>query len=429
MGAFLAIVVSFPLAVANPAGADAGSSNSTVTELAPRTGTDALSVQRLYRAFFLRAPDAGGLAYWQQKVASGHSLAAVASNFAGSAEFRARYGSLDDAAFVELVYRNVMSRTADVAGRNHWTNALRSGTLSRGGVMLSFSDSAEYKVRTGLVGDSGLNASAHQGRGQTHLVISDHSGRNVSRVAPTLPERKIYVRVTYPVETNGQPRTTALPLHVEGTYRAGSTVHCGSQPGAFIHACVGFPMMDQVSGINWADIANHPDDIGLVLDHLIGDPQLAGRVATDRIVYSGASMGGISGLLFAGEREHDPRIRAVMSWVGFATFALPEIGAPSTWRPSPAVLMVNAHDDPDIPYELARRTVNHAGPGRVELVTIRTGGHSPDCPAAGRYASEWLRHHMFGSPVPAKNILTGCATPGVLPGGTTGYGLANGFIR
>ncbi|HSL56936.1 MAG TPA: DUF4214 domain-containing protein, partial [Acidimicrobiales bacterium] len=140
--ALAALAVVAALAVAAPAVA------------APATGPDTRSVERLYAAYFLRAPDAGGLAYWQALWDGGRPLSAISTEFSRSAEFRNRYGSLDDAAFVDLVYRNVMERAPDAGGAAHWTGALTSGRLSRGGVMLAFSDSSEFKGRTGIVGEA-----------------------------------------------------------------------------------------------------------------------------------------------------------------------------------------------------------------------------------------------------------------------------------
>ncbi len=113
-------------------------------------GPDGRSVERLYVAYFSRLPDAGGLAYWEGERASGRSLDEISERFAQSPEFERLYGSVGDAEFVELVYRNVLDRSPDEAGLSHWTSQLGSGALTRGGVMLGFSDSAEFKDSTGL---------------------------------------------------------------------------------------------------------------------------------------------------------------------------------------------------------------------------------------------------------------------------------------
>lgn len=103
---------------------------------------------RLYQAYFGRAPDSGGLTFWLEERAQGRSLADVSQAFASSPEFADSYGDLDDEAFVELVYQNVLDRPADGAGLAYWTERLASGA-SRGWVMIGFSESPEYVAATG----------------------------------------------------------------------------------------------------------------------------------------------------------------------------------------------------------------------------------------------------------------------------------------
>ncbi len=104
--------------------------------------TDARLV-RLYEAFFKRPPDAGGYAYWADQLASGKGLVRTAAQFAGSSEFVRTYGSLGNAAFVDLVYQNVLGRPGDAAGRAFWTGQLDARAKSRGDVMTNFSESSE----------------------------------------------------------------------------------------------------------------------------------------------------------------------------------------------------------------------------------------------------------------------------------------------
>ncbi len=102
---------------------------------------------RLYLAYFRRAPDFDGLAFWSGRLRAGQGIASVSQNFAQSSEFVTTYGALDDAAFVDLVYRNVLGRTADGAGRDYWLGQMRRGT-DRGDVMTAFSESAENQRTT-----------------------------------------------------------------------------------------------------------------------------------------------------------------------------------------------------------------------------------------------------------------------------------------
>lgn len=104
---------------------------------------------RLYRAAFLRPPDRDGLAYWVRVSRSGTDMDRIASWFVASQEFKNRYDELDDAEFVDLVYRNVLGRRADTAGSAYWTARLQAG-LTRGGLLRSFAGSAENISRTSV---------------------------------------------------------------------------------------------------------------------------------------------------------------------------------------------------------------------------------------------------------------------------------------
>lgn len=133
------------------------------------------SITRLYRAYFKRAPDLGGLSYWIGQLQRGLPLGAVSSSFAASHEFRATYGGLDDGQFVRLVYRNVLDRSPDSGGYSFWLGRLRSGRVTRGGVMTGFSESSEF-VR--LTHTTPPRPSTSFGDGQHHIRAG--SWRNVS---------------------------------------------------------------------------------------------------------------------------------------------------------------------------------------------------------------------------------------------------------
>ena len=106
-------------------------------------------VIRLYRAYFRRGADHGGLVYWSTQRRFGtKSLDDVSASFAASSEFRSTYGSLSDAAFVLLVYRNVLGREPDAAGSAFWRQKLAAGTTTRGRMMTQFSESNEFTLRS-----------------------------------------------------------------------------------------------------------------------------------------------------------------------------------------------------------------------------------------------------------------------------------------
>jgi glycine cleavage system H lipoate-binding protein len=103
-------------------------------------------VVRLYFSTFLRVPDYEGLTANAALVRAGTvTLQQLADFFAASPEFAATYGALDDTQFVTLLYTNVLGRAPDQAGLDGWV-ALLQGGMSRGQVLLGFSDSAEYQA-------------------------------------------------------------------------------------------------------------------------------------------------------------------------------------------------------------------------------------------------------------------------------------------
>ncbi len=105
---------------------------------------------RLYKAYYKRWPDAGGYDYWIRKMQNGTKLTAVSDYFAQSSEFNRNYGSLSNDEFVKLVYVNVLGRVGDQAGYNYWLNKLNAKKITRGGLMVQFSESSEFKRKYGL---------------------------------------------------------------------------------------------------------------------------------------------------------------------------------------------------------------------------------------------------------------------------------------
>ena len=94
----------------------------------PGSGDTVAPLIRMYWAFFNRVPDTQGLMYWIRRVRSGSTLDEIAYVFSLSSEFRRRYGSLDDGRYVDQVYKNILGKTPDPAGRAYWLRRLGSGT-------------------------------------------------------------------------------------------------------------------------------------------------------------------------------------------------------------------------------------------------------------------------------------------------------------
>lgn len=108
-------------------------------------------ISRLYGAVFAREPDAGGFAFWVNELETNtRNLREIADAMVGvSPEFTATYGDLANGPFVDQLYLNVQNRPGEVAGAAFWTSELDAGNRTRGGVVLGFSESVEYRVATG----------------------------------------------------------------------------------------------------------------------------------------------------------------------------------------------------------------------------------------------------------------------------------------
>ncbi|MDR3564375.1 MAG: DUF4214 domain-containing protein, partial [Negativicutes bacterium] len=91
-------------------------------------------VAELYTAFFNRAPDSGGLAYWVNELDTGViTLAQIAKNWMDSQPEAKQYypDGLSTTNFVEQIYLNVLGRAADTGGLSYWVTQLDNGALSR----------------------------------------------------------------------------------------------------------------------------------------------------------------------------------------------------------------------------------------------------------------------------------------------------------
>ena len=114
---------------------------------------DLATFAEIYIAYFDRAPDALGLFYWGTRLADGMGLEEIAASFFVQPETVALYpDAADNAALVDAVYRNLLDREADAAGRAYWIDALASGDVSRPEFMLAVINGA--KAATGDPADA-----------------------------------------------------------------------------------------------------------------------------------------------------------------------------------------------------------------------------------------------------------------------------------
>lgn len=99
---------------------------------------------RLYYVFFDREPDVGGARYWIDRSRNDLGYVEIAAFFAASPEFNDTYGTLTNAEFVTLLYRNSLEREPDGEGFEFWVDQLDQGLRSRAEVVRQFGFSPEF---------------------------------------------------------------------------------------------------------------------------------------------------------------------------------------------------------------------------------------------------------------------------------------------
>ncbi len=107
-------------------------------------------IARLYLAYLRRVPDAKGLHALLGAFRDGTPLSDISQMFAASEEFARRYGPLTNPQFVQVAYRNVYGREPSTTELFHWSAQLERRAMTRGQVMVAFTESAEGRLRSAI---------------------------------------------------------------------------------------------------------------------------------------------------------------------------------------------------------------------------------------------------------------------------------------
>ena len=129
---------------------------------------------------------AGCCSRWASS-AAGSPLDVIAQNFSNSPEFTTRYGSLTNDQYINLVYQNVLGRAPDPDGYNFYFTRLQNGTMTRGQMMIGFSESPEFQQLTSdeVFGRVGLRRACCAGppskRGSISISTTSKAARHAAR--------------------------------------------------------------------------------------------------------------------------------------------------------------------------------------------------------------------------------------------------------
>jgi hypothetical protein len=122
-----------------------------VVDLAPDptpndTGIDRIhtdTVQKVFIAYYGRAADPVGLAYWEAQLeSSGGNLASIMNSFGNSLEATTLFGSLNSTAKINMLYQQMFGRDADFAGSMYYSQKLTAGTMTAASIAQNVLDGA-----------------------------------------------------------------------------------------------------------------------------------------------------------------------------------------------------------------------------------------------------------------------------------------------
>ena len=142
-------------------GTDPDFNIDTFDSIATLAPADLSQIVELYIAYFDRAPDALGLAFWGNAYADGLSLNAMAALFIDQAETRATYPEgMSNAEIATAVYNNVLGRVPDADGFNFWVGVLDEGAVGRDVFILSVLEGAKADIPDGSSAEFGAQVQA-----------------------------------------------------------------------------------------------------------------------------------------------------------------------------------------------------------------------------------------------------------------------------
>lgn len=177
------------------AGANAVNGKAPITN----PGTANSVVTALYQTMLGRAPDAEGLTYWSQRLASGESLDSVRAAMQASAEYVNSHGGgaaapapsapSSTASVVEGLYTGMLGRSSDAEGLAYWSDRLASGE-SLDSVRAAMQASAEYVNRVNGSHADGLWEVPFDG-----YIAETHKGERIKTAAQARSEDQVAAEI------------------------------------------------------------------------------------------------------------------------------------------------------------------------------------------------------------------------------------------
>lgn len=117
------------------------------------TGTSfADEVQKMYIAYYGRAGDPAGIAFWADKLTQeGGDLSSIIESFGHSPEYSERFSSMDNSQLVDNIYLQLFGRSADAAGLDFYTGRLDSGDYTLASIALEIANGIRAETDDSIV--------------------------------------------------------------------------------------------------------------------------------------------------------------------------------------------------------------------------------------------------------------------------------------
>jgi len=143
------------------------------------------SIVRLYCGLFGRKPHPFELQYWANRYWNGLPLVTIADAFTHAGEFVARRGTPTDLGLVTILFDDVLGRSPTADDIDAFRERLASGELTRGELVVLFTDSPEYVYRTATAPPRKPPLPYPDGVGSGKRIIYTDSGQRIWLIAAT----------------------------------------------------------------------------------------------------------------------------------------------------------------------------------------------------------------------------------------------------
>jgi polyhydroxybutyrate depolymerase len=155
-------------------------------------------VQKMYIAYYGRAGDPAGIAFWADELThESGDLSSIIESFGNSEEYSSRFSSLENSQLVDNIYLQLFGRSADLAGLDFYTGRLDSGDYTLASIALEIANGIEAGTDDSIIYNNKLavanaftdavgTSAAHYDADDISAVVALLSGVDVSSVLSSL---------------------------------------------------------------------------------------------------------------------------------------------------------------------------------------------------------------------------------------------------